>query len=107
MLAIAQSAVLTGIASAAVRVEVEATRGIPAFELVGLAETAVRESRVRVKSALAGIGLTVSILVSQLAFTDDALGVGDADAAKLGVLLGSVLATGVGALLLRVRTTQA
>lgn len=60
MLAIAQSAVLAGIASHPVRVEVEATRGIPTFELVGLAEAAVRESRVRVKSALAGVGVDIS-----------------------------------------------
>lgn len=60
MLAIAQSAVLTGIASYPVRVEVQASRGIPSFELVGLAEAAVRESRVRVKSALAGVGVDIS-----------------------------------------------
>src|SRR5690349_15022522 len=60
MLAIAHSAVLAGIASYPVRVEVEATRGIPTFELVGLAEAAVRESRVRVKSALAGVGVDIS-----------------------------------------------
>jgi magnesium chelatase family protein len=40
-----------------VRVEVEGRRGPPIFELVGLAEAAVRESRVRVKSALAQCGL--------------------------------------------------
>jgi len=60
MLAIAQSAVLAGIASSPVRVEVQAERGIPTFELVGLAEAAVRESRVRVKSALAGVGVDIS-----------------------------------------------
>ena len=60
MLAIAQSAVLVGITSFPVRVEVQAERGIPTFELVGLAETAVRESRVRVKSALAGVGVDIS-----------------------------------------------
>ena len=60
MLAISQSAVLAGIVSCPVRVEVQATRGIPSFELVGLAEVAVRESRVRVKSALAGVGVDLS-----------------------------------------------
>ncbi len=60
MLAITQSAVLAGIASHEVRVEVQAERGIPTFELVGLAEAAVRESRVRVKSALAGVGVDIS-----------------------------------------------
>ena len=43
-----------------VRVEVEAARGVPSFELVGLAEAAVRESRVRVKSALAQLGVDIS-----------------------------------------------
>lgn len=60
MLAIAHSAVLVGITSFPVRVEVQAARGIPTFELVGLAEAAVRESRVRVKSALAGVGVDIS-----------------------------------------------
>lgn len=60
MLAVAESAVLLGLTSQPVRVEVKATRGIPAFELVGLAETAVRESRVRVKSALAQLGVDIS-----------------------------------------------
>lgn len=57
MLAITESAILRGLDAHPVRVEVDATRGIPTFELVGLAEAAVRESRVRVKSALARLGL--------------------------------------------------
>jgi magnesium chelatase family protein len=60
MLATAQSAVLVGLAAHPVRVEVQASRGVPAFELVGLAEVAVRESRVRVKSALAQLGVDLS-----------------------------------------------
>src|ERR1041385_4993505 len=60
MLAIAHSAVLVGIAAHPVRVEVQTTRGIPSFELVGLAEAAVKESRVRVKAALAGVGVDIS-----------------------------------------------
>ena len=59
MLAITQSAVLAGITSHPVRVEVQAARGIPTFELVGYAEATVRESRVRVKSALAGVGIDI------------------------------------------------
>jgi magnesium chelatase family protein len=62
MLAIAQSAVLVGMASHSVRVEVQATRGVPSFELVGLAEPTVRESRVRVKSALAAVGVDIGEL---------------------------------------------
>ncbi len=60
MLATAESAVLLGLCAHAVRVEVEASRGIPAFEIVGLAEPAVRESRVRVKNALARVGVDIA-----------------------------------------------
>jgi len=57
MLATALSAALVGLDAHPVRVEVEAGRGVASFELVGLAEVAVRESRVRVKSALAQVGV--------------------------------------------------
>jgi len=57
MLASALAATLIGLDAHPVRVEVEAARGVPGFELVGLAEAAVRESRVRVKSALAQVGI--------------------------------------------------
>jgi magnesium chelatase family protein len=60
MLAIAHSAVLVGLTAIPVRVEVQILRGVPSFELVGFAEAAVRESRVRVKSALAGVGVDLS-----------------------------------------------
>src|ERR1700734_3953866 len=57
MLATALAATLIGLDAHPVRVEVDAQRGVPWFELVGLAEAAVRESRVRVKSALAQVGV--------------------------------------------------
>src|SRR5260221_14007687 len=60
MLATALSATLVGLQAHPVRVEVQATRGPPFFELVGLAEAAVRESRVRVKSALAEVGVDIA-----------------------------------------------
>ena len=60
MLATALSATLVGLQAHLVRVEVEAMRGPPFFELVGLAEAAVRESRVRVKSALALLGVDIN-----------------------------------------------
>ena len=60
MLATALSATLVGLAAHPVRVEVEATRGPPFFEMVGLAEASVRESRVRVKSALAQVGVDIA-----------------------------------------------
>ena len=59
MLATALSATLIGLDAHLVRVEVQATRGVPSFELVGLAEAAVRESRVRVKSALMQVGIDI------------------------------------------------
>lgn len=57
MLATALSATLVGLQAHLVRVEVAARRGPPEYLLVGLAEAAVRESRVRVKSALAQVGV--------------------------------------------------
>jgi magnesium chelatase family protein len=60
MLATALSATLIGLEAHPVRVEVEAMRGPPFFELVGLAEASVRESRVRVKSALAQVGVDIA-----------------------------------------------
>jgi magnesium chelatase family protein len=60
MLATALTATLVGLQAHLVRVEVEATRGPPFFELVGLAEAAVRESRVRVKSALSHVGVDIA-----------------------------------------------
>src|SRR5438105_10561311 len=60
MLATASSATLIGLHAHPVRVEVEAVRGPPFFELVGLAEASVRESRVRVKSALAQVGVDIA-----------------------------------------------
>lgn len=60
MLSTTLSATLHGFDAPLVRVEVEVARGVPSFELVGLAEASVRESRVRVKSALSGVGIDLS-----------------------------------------------
>jgi magnesium chelatase family protein len=56
-LGIAQAFVLIGLDALPVRVEVATTRGPAFFQMVGLAEAAVRESRVRVASALARLGI--------------------------------------------------
>jgi len=50
-------------------------------------------------AALTGIGFTVAMLIAELAFGDDPRG----DAAKLGVLAGSLVAAVLGAVLLRMR----
>jgi len=60
MLVTALSATLIGLQAQLVRVEVEVARGVPSFELVGLAEASVRESRVRVKAALSQMGVDLS-----------------------------------------------
>jgi len=52
MQATTTSVTLSGLDAHLVRVEVDSTRGLPSFQLVGLPETVVRESRVRVRAAL-------------------------------------------------------
>ena len=56
MLATARSFTLDGISARPVRVEVDVHRGLPAFSIVGLADTAVREARERVRAALVNCG---------------------------------------------------
>ncbi|MBI5278812.1 MAG: YifB family Mg chelatase-like AAA ATPase [Burkholderiales bacterium] len=56
-LSLVQSRVLVGLRTAAVTVEVHLANGLPQFTLVGLADTEVKESRERVRSALATCGL--------------------------------------------------
>ena len=56
-LAIVRSRALDGLAAAEVTVEVHLANGLPAFTLVGLAETEVKESRERVRAALQNNGL--------------------------------------------------
>src|SRR5215831_8415466 len=60
MLAIAHTTALIGLDARPVRVEVACTRGPGWFEMVGLAEGAVRESRVRVNAALGELGILMS-----------------------------------------------
>jgi magnesium chelatase family protein len=50
------SAALVGVEAALVRVEVDVTPGLPAFTTVGLPDSAVRESRERVRSAIRNAG---------------------------------------------------
>ena len=52
MLATTHASTLVGLEAHPVHVEVDIARGLPTFDLVGLAEASVRESRTRVRAAL-------------------------------------------------------
>jgi magnesium chelatase family protein len=56
VLAIARTFALVGVEAEPVHVELDITRGLPAFTIVGLPDPAVRESRERVRSALVNAG---------------------------------------------------
>ncbi|UCH30912.1 MAG: YifB family Mg chelatase-like AAA ATPase, partial [Myxococcales bacterium] len=56
MLATAHAACLIGIEAHPVQVEVRLGEGLPGFDIVGLPERGVRESRIRVRAALSSIG---------------------------------------------------
>lgn len=56
MLAILKSCTLSGYEGVLTQVEVDVTRGFPHFDIVGLADTAVKESRERVRAALTNNG---------------------------------------------------
>src|ERR1700721_3871092 len=57
MLACIPSATLHGVDGRSVSVELHVSNGLPAFTVVGLPDTAVRESRDRVRAALLSSGL--------------------------------------------------
>lgn len=59
MLATVQSSTLLGIEAHPVTVEVHLGKGLPGFDIVGLPETAVRESRVRVRAAIENSGFAL------------------------------------------------
>ena len=52
MLAKVYGATLVGMEAHPIEIEVDVTLGLPAFEIVGLPDAALRESRIRVKSAI-------------------------------------------------------
>ena len=52
MLAITRTAALAGIEGINVKVEVDSSRGLPAFHVIGLGDTAVKEAADRVKGAI-------------------------------------------------------
>lgn len=57
MLATIMSGAVSGVDAFLVRVEVDMSKGLPAMNVVGLAEAAVREGRERISAALANEGL--------------------------------------------------
>jgi len=58
-IATTQTSVLVGLEAHPIHVEVSCTRGPAFFRMVGLAEAAVRESRVRVQGALSCLGVLI------------------------------------------------
>ena len=52
MIAKVQSYALSGLEGVAVTVETDVSRGLPSYEMVGLPDAAVKESKERVKSAV-------------------------------------------------------
>ena len=58
MLSIIKSGGTIGVEGYVVDVEVNISQGLPQFITVGLPDTAVKESRERVKSAITNIGIT-------------------------------------------------
>lgn len=56
MLAVVKSLTLAGLEAKAVQVEVDVSPGLPCFDLVGLPDTAVRESKERVRTAIKNSG---------------------------------------------------
>lgn len=56
MLAIVKSVALNGLEGQIIQVEVDVSRGLPCFEIVGLPDTAVREAKDRVRTAIRNSG---------------------------------------------------
>ncbi|MFO8239374.1 MAG: YifB family Mg chelatase-like AAA ATPase [Dissulfuribacterales bacterium] len=56
MLAVAKSGVVIGIDAFPIEIEIDVSPGLPSFNMVGLPEGAVKESRERVKSAIKNCG---------------------------------------------------
>ena len=58
-LATVQTATVVGLDAVPIQVEVDLALGLPYFDIVGLAEGSVRESRVRIQAALRNSGITL------------------------------------------------
>lgn len=62
MLAKIKSYALEGLKGYAVDVELDINSGIPGYEMVGLASTATKESKERVRSAIKNSGFQLSLI---------------------------------------------
>ena len=93
MLAAIHSATVIGVEAYEVMVEVDATRGLPQWMIVGLAAHAIKESRERVSAALANSGFTLPPrrYTVNLAPADQRK---DGTAFDLPIALGVLVATG-------------
>ena len=87
-LATAHGSALVGLDAHAIRVEASSSRGPSYFQMVGLADAAVREARVRVASALTRLG----VLLGEYALT---VSLAPADLKKTGAALDLTLACAV------------
>jgi magnesium chelatase family protein len=87
-IATAHAAVLMGLEAHPIRVEVCCTRGPGCFQMVGLAEAAVREARVRVSGSLSRLG----VLLDSYAVT---VNLAPADLRKSGAALDIAIAVAV------------
>ena len=87
-IATAQASVLIGLEAQPIRVEVCCTRGPAFFQMVGLAEAAVREARVRVAGSLSRLG----VLLDEYAIT---VNLAPADLRKSGAALDVAIALSV------------
>src|SRR5580704_5707189 len=56
MVGVMDCSALNGFGASKIRVEVDICRGLPTFQMVGLAENSVKEARVRVQSAITNAG---------------------------------------------------
>src|SRR5215467_12976992 len=94
MLAKVRSAALQGVEVATVSVEVDVTNGLPSFTTVGLPDSAVRESRDRVRAAIrnAGFEFPVERITVNLAPADLKK---EGAAFDLPVAIGILAATGL------------
>ena len=79
---------LSGLDAQLVRIEVDSGRGPSGFHLVGMAETSVREARVRVRAALQQMGVDIDEYVLTVSLSP-------ADLRKMGSGFDVAIAAGI------------